>query len=230
MKRITIELNQFKKLCRMCDFAIANRERFQAGAPAAEALPEMTATIGKLKELTASQSAAENHLRELSRVKGEARALLSADVAFLYHTARAIAVESPGFDAPFQLDFKTGARLLNAARTALQDAAPVADVFIRHAMPRDFLEKLRASILNFERAGEEYEQGKTVCSAGAAVLQEAMRQARAAATRFDAIIRNTLRADPPTLEAWKRVCRIPRIPRAMPDNPAPAPQPQAQSA
>ena len=232
-KKITIELGRFKRLDRMCDFGVANRHRFEAGAPAAEALPMMTSTITSLKERTASQASAENRLRELSRLKMAARSALSADVEFLYHTSRAIAAETLGFDEKFCMGLENEAKLLNAARSALQDAAPVADVFIRHAMPQDFLERLDASIRTFERAREEYATHKTACSAGATALKISMDKARAAASRFDAIIRNTLRGDSATLDAWKRICRLPRTPRkkeSSEDGPAPAPVVLAESA
>jgi hypothetical protein len=37
-----------------------------------------------------------------------------------------------------------------------------------------------------------------------------LREALAAARRFDAIMRNTFRKDPITLAAWKALCRVPR--------------------
>jgi len=213
MKKITIELNQFKKLGRMCDFGLANRDRFVKGTPAARALTEMISTINNLNTLTASLASLENRLRELSRSKSEARATLSADVEFLYHTARAIASESPGFDDKFRLPLKSNAKLLNAARSAATDAALLSEIFIKHAMPHDFLRELNAHIRNFEKASDEYANGKTACAAGAKALKTSLRAARSAANRFDAIMRNTLRGDPATLEAWKRAFRLERATR-----------------
>ena len=231
-RKITIELSQFKRLGRMCDFSVANRERFQLGAVAAEALPVMTTTVSNLKELTASQTSAENRLRELLRLKSDARAALSADVEFLYHTAAAIAAEKPGFDEKFQMNLSNEAKLLNAARSALHDAAPVAGIFVEHAMPSNFLEGLAASIQNMERAREDYATHKTAVSAGLVALNTALEKAKAAASRFDAIVRNTLRGDPVTLEAWKGVCCLPRTSRPKPvvDAPPPQPQPQPEAA
>lgn len=229
MKKITIELNQFKKLGRMCDFSLANRDRFEAGTPAAEALPMMTSTIGNLKELTASQASSENRLRELSRLKAAARSTLNAVVESIYHTASGIAAETPGFDDKFQMSLKGDPKLLNAARSALRDAASSPGAFVNHAMPPDFLVRLEASIQNFERARQDYETQKAACSAGAAALKLSMEKALAAARRFDAIIRNTFREDSVTLDAWKRICRIPRVPRTK-SSEEPSPQIQADTA
>src|SRR5262245_22906752 len=137
MKKITIELNQFKKLGRMCDFGLANQERFQSGSPAAEALLLMTTTISSLKEHTASQASAENRMRELRNIKTSARSALQDAVGGLYRTARAIAAETLGFDEKFKMSVRGEAKLLTAARSALQDAAPVVSVFVSHALPSD---------------------------------------------------------------------------------------------
>ena len=73
MKKIVIEQNQFKKLGRMCDFGIANRDHFAPGTPAAKAVPVLISTVSNLNALTASQASLDNRLRELSRLKLEAR-------------------------------------------------------------------------------------------------------------------------------------------------------------
>src|SRR5437868_6278460 len=113
----------------MCDFGLANKDRFPAGTPAAKTLPVLTSTVSNLKELTAAQTSIENRLRELLRLKMEARSAVSNDIEFLYHTARAIASETPGFDEKFQMSVKGDPRLLNAARSAVKDAAALSAAF-----------------------------------------------------------------------------------------------------
>jgi hypothetical protein len=56
--------------------------------------------------------------------------------------------------------------LLNAARSALQDATPLGTMFIRHAMPDDFLNALSLKLRKFERALDEYASGKAACKTG----------------------------------------------------------------
>ena len=149
----------------------------------------------------------------MSRAKSEARTGLQEEVEFLYHTAEAIAAERPGFNDRFQMLLKGDPKLINAARSAVQDAAPLAATFIENAMPATFLESLRASIRKFEEARQEQAKVKTARSLGRKALLESLRQALAAGRRFDGIMRNTFRNDRITLEAWKRACRVPRRPR-----------------
>ena len=212
-KKITTELKQYQKLGRMADFTTANQHRFEAGTPVSETGPHVVSTVKKLNALTASQGSLENRLRELLRAKADARANLSTEMEFLYHTARSIAAETTGFDDKFQMPLKSDPKLLNAARSAVEDAAPLTDVFIKHAMPSDFLNSLTAAIRKFEQATEDYANGKTACAIGGKELRQSLQEAVAAAKAFDAIMRNTFRSDPITLAAWKDVCRVRRTPR-----------------
>ena len=113
--------------------------------------------------------------------------------------------------------------------SAVQDAAPLAAIFIKYAMPSNFLEALNGRVRKFERAREEYANGKTACSAGNKALRASLQEALAAARRFDAIMRNTFRNDPATLEAWKTACRIPRGSRPKKEDPPKTGGPQAQA-
>lgn len=237
--KIMTERRDFKKLRQMCDFVLANRDRFAPASPASKAVPGVIAAVKNLKTLTASQGSLENRLRELARAKSEARNGLREEVEFLYHTASAVAAGTPGFDDRFQMRLLGDSKLLNAARSAVQDAAPLAATFVKHAMPAEFLESLRASIRKFEEARQEHARAKTLRALGRKRLQESLRQALAAGRRFDAIMRNTFRNDRITLEAWKRACRVRRgartntrdVPDASqpdPETPAPAEQPEAE--
>ncbi len=212
-RKILTERRGFKKLRQMADFVLANHKRFAPTSPAAKAVPAVVATVKKLKTLTASQGSVENRLRELSRTKSETRGALREEVEFLYHTAGALAAGDPGFDDPFRMALGGDQRLVNDARSAVQDAVPVAAAFIKHAMPPDFLENLKTSIRKFESAREEYAKIKTDRTMGRKALQESLRQALAAGKRFDAIMRNTFRHDRLALQAWKDACRVPRGPK-----------------
>ena len=198
---------------------VANRDRFAPTSPASKAVPAVIAAVKNLKTLTASQGSLENRLWELARAKSEARTGLREEVEFLYHTASAIAAETPGFDDRFQMWLLGDSKLLNAARSAVQDAAPLAE----------FLESLSASIRKFEEARQERAKAQNGPGAGPEAAPGEPRQALAAGRRFDAIMRNTFRNDPITLEAWKRACRVPRGARARTQDTSEASERQRES-
>jgi hypothetical protein len=228
-KKITTELHQFKKLNQMCDFGVANRHHFAPDTPGGDALVAFTSTVNNLKDSTAAQASLENRLREQLRTKMEARLALREDVELLYHTAHAVAADKPGFDDKFQMSLWGDPKLLNAARSAVQDAATTAETFVKHAMPPDFLDALNGRVQRLERAREEYANGKTACSVGYKALEESLRKALAAGSGFDAIMRNTFRDDPITLEAWKTACRVPRTSRKKKEDAPDAGQQQTQT-
>ena len=78
--------------------------------------------------------------------ESEARAGLQEEVEFFYHTADAIAAERPGFNDRFRMLLTGDSKLINATRSAVQDAAPLAKTFIENAMPAKFLESLRQAL------------------------------------------------------------------------------------
>jgi len=120
--------------------------------------------------------------------------------------------------------------MLTAARSFIKDAAPVADVFVKHALPPDFLDTLKSKIQKLEQARAEYANGKTAWTVGQGTLEESLRKGLAAGSGFDAIIRNTFRDDPVTLAAWDDACRIPRLsPKKKPDATQTAPQTAPQT-
>ena len=85
-----------------------------------------------------------------------------------------------------------------------------AAVFVKHAMPADFLETLGAKIRKLDRAREEQAIAKTALHLSRKTLTQSLRRALAAARRMDAIMRNTLRDDRIAFEAWEAACRVPR--------------------
>ncbi len=210
MKKLTTELRHFKKLVAMCDFVIAHRDRVPPGTPAAETLARLALAVAELKTSTTLQASLKNRLRGLLRVRIDARTALRQDMEALYQTAHAIAAAQPGFDDKFQMSLWGDSKLLNAANTVVQDAAPAVDMFVNHAMPRDFLDVLKNKIQRFEEAREEYAKAKTAWTVGQRTLEETFKKAQTASSGFDAIIRNTFRDDPVTLEAWNDACRVQR--------------------
>ena len=209
-RKIMTERMDFKKLRQMCDFVVAHRDRIAKDSPAAEGVQALISTVTDLKALTAAQGSLGNKLRALSRATQEARAALREEVEFLYHTAASIAAKTPGFDDRFQMVLAGDSKLLNAARSAVEDAAPVAAAFIKHAMAPDFLDSLKASVGRLEQAREEHAKTRTARRLGGKALQQNLRHALAVGRGADAIMRNTFRTDPITLEAWKRACHLER--------------------
>ena len=98
--------------------------------------------------------------------------------------------------------------MLTAARSAAQDAATLAEAFIAHAIPEDFLGNLETSIDNFQQAREEYASAKRASHYTGEQIEAMTQETREVAKRLDAIVRNALSGDGATFAVWKRSCQF----------------------
>jgi hypothetical protein len=178
----------------------------------------------KVAGLTGSQASALAKVREFARLKQKARKALREDCAAIHRIATVVALEIPGFDDKFQMPVIGDEKLLAAGRSFVEDAAPVSAVFIKHALPADFLEVFKTDIQGFEQAVRNHADGVHACDAVTATIDAAMKKAVAASKGLDAIVRNTLRGDFSKLDQWNRASEFGK---AKPKRDEPAPTPQA---
>ena len=161
-RKIIIEQRQFKRMTQMCAFAEANRNRFPADSQAAAALPELVTSVGEVTDLVARLASVGNRMRELTFAVTTAKGALLRSMECLYYTAGAIATEVPGFDGQFRLALNSEPRLLTAGLSAVNDAAPHAELFIKYAMPPNFLDVLKDNVQKFQQACDALKAGRRV--------------------------------------------------------------------
>ena len=92
----------------------------------------------------------------------------------------------------------------------MRAAAPLRGPLIAHGLPKSFLTDLRDRLDAFERATHDRLSALEMCAAAAAGLGTAMARATHTLTRLDAIVANTLRAEPRLLQTWTTLRRVPR--------------------
>jgi hypothetical protein len=216
------ETIQYKQLVRMR--SLAQQYGNQVPKPGRQALESLTSELNNLGILAGSEACALGKKRESSGVKEKARAELRADIAAIYRIAAAIALETPGFADKFQTAKLGDQKLLAAGRSNAEAAAPLSDVFVKHALAADFIKVLNANIRNFEEAVNNYAQALRATEAVAGEIEATTQKAVAASKLLDAIVRNTLRDDPAKLAEWARACHsgVKRIHAKKPE-PPPAP-------
>ena len=164
--------------------------------------------------MTAARTELRNHLHSISG------------------TARAAGAETPGLEDKF---FLPGGRLsdqklLAAGHAFLKDAEPLADAFIQHEMPADFLDKLKQHVGNLEQALEERAGSGELRDATRSNIEAMVEKGLAAIDRLDPIVRNKLYGDTVSLAVWDRALHVPHPSRQKappaPNPPAPAAEPQ----
>jgi hypothetical protein len=139
----------------------------------------------------------------------QARNALTRSLQALYYTAQAISTEVPGFDSKFQALLNSDPRLLTAGASAVNDAAPHKELFIKYAMAVDFLEELEARVQNLRRLVDERKQLKALSGVDEQEVRATYEKALTLATRFDAIMCNTFKDDPIMLQQWDAACYVP---------------------
>lgn len=219
----------YKRLMRMRELALL----FQVLLPAAAAgfVTALASSLDTLAALAGNQKAVATRLSDLARAKGATRDALKADLQGIHRLATALALETPGIDAKFAMPLTRDAKLLVAARSFAEVAAPLSDLFIENAMPASFLDDLNAHIHAFDQAIAQYAAGSQACNAAATAIKNTMAAAVKASACLDATIRNTLANDAQKIAEWNLACEFgrsktkPKKPSAIekPDNPVPAP-------
>lgn len=212
---------------RVHGFGLAHAADFPADSLGGELFATISAVIAELRGHAASQSATLSASREGTKLKGVALEALQEDLEAIARTARAIALNSPGFDDKFRLPRNVGEqKWLATARAIAEAAAPFKQEFIRRGLPANFLEELNADIADVEEAIEQKDQHEGAGVAATASVDDAVARGLKIVRELHAIVRNTFRQDPATLAEWVRARHIERAPRRQePQTPTPQPTP-----
>lgn len=224
---------------RVIAFGDDNAADFAAGSKALTCFAGLKAIIVKLDAAKAGQRTATG---------GTAREILfdalRLDLQNIARTARAIALQEPGFADGFRLpDVPTDGALLTTAdayltrlaeqladdaATKTRKAAMVAK-FVAHELPADFVTDLRDDIkaIRDALAAQENERANGVGSTAA--IGPLLKEGNALVATLDAIMHNKYTRQPDKLRAWQSASHVERAPQRekspapLPPTPPPAP-------
>src|SRR5262249_25007616 len=143
-----------------------------------------------------------------------ARRVLRKQLDAIVRTARALALDSPGFDEAFRLPRGNGdRRLLRVSRSLAQRARKRARRFIPLASST-FLDEVDAGIDAFEGALCRCRATRRARVAASAAVAASLADGFLAVRRLDAVVPNILGADPGAIAAWRRARRVARTRRS----------------
>lgn len=205
-----LDTRRYEMLVRVRDFGAAHKDLFPTRTTVGgKAFATITEAVEELTKHVASQLSGRGTAREGTTSKAVAREALRDEVDAIIRTARALALDDPGLDVKFKPPRSNGDQaLISAARAFVVDAAPIAEAFVEHGMPKSFLKDLEGSIAELETAIQERNAGKETNVASQAAMEEAMEQGLGAVLRLDAVVTNTARGDASTLAAWELARRV----------------------
>lgn len=201
-------------LGRVYAFMEARTGEFAIGSIAAQSHTALGGARTRLQTHSGRQVSGHGAERQATDGRAEARAGLRERLEAIRRTARVMVDEVPGIAEKFRVPRSNGDQeLLAAARAFAADAAPIADRFIAHEMPADFIADLNEHIAALEaKIREQAESAEDHIGARVEIeqaLEEGLKQVRI----LDVAVRNKYANDPATLAEWTSASHVERSPR-----------------
>jgi hypothetical protein len=209
---------------RVHEYSMQYAAAFPAGSYGAGLFAQLGEVIEALKAHALEQSKGRSSVRESSASKSAARDELVRRMEAVSRTARVMAFTVPGLEDKFRLARGLGDQpLLTLARTFADDALPLKAEFIKRGLPTDFVEELREAADDFDAAINRKTQGRGKHVAATAGIDDLVGRGLRTVREIDAVVRNTLAADPSALAAWESASHVERPARKSSRKSAPAP-------
>jgi hypothetical protein len=201
-----IEIRQYEMLVRVRDFGAARVDLFPTASLAGQQFAGVDAAVTQLREHAVSQMS--SRPQRAGTQPTARRALLDA-LETISRTATAIKAADPAFDNKFHLPRRQPSQaLLATGRSFAREAAPVAELFVAHEMPKTFIADLNGLVEALEMAMRAREARKDARTAARVHFKTTLASGLAAVHQLDVLIPNRLKDDPVTLAVWERDRRI----------------------
>jgi hypothetical protein len=205
-------IQQYEMLARVSAFGERHAERFPPGTMGRR----LFATVVKCVEDVAREAAAarRGQARGATAPNMEAWKALRVQVEAVRRTARALALDEPGFDQKFRLPRgNNAAHLLTASRSFAQLATDRASDFAAHGLSAAFLDDLALCIDRFEKALRDRSASRSARVGANASLKASIEAGLRAVRRLDAVVPNVLGDNPKAIAAWRTARRVGRTVR-----------------
>jgi len=202
---------RYDMLARVHAFGARRARAFSADTLGGEMFAVVGKTVDELRDRAVEHMVRDRHARERTLAKRRARAKLLESLRAIQRTAKAMAIDAPGFDRKYRLPRSHGDRvLLSAAHACAQHARESAAAFVAHGMPATFLDGLAADIERAERLILDRAAAKNSRVAARASIDVTLHAGLVAVRRLEGIVPNVLRGHSAALAAWQRARRITR--------------------
>jgi hypothetical protein len=161
------------------------------------------AALRKIEEQSALQTTGQNDVRMSSEDRTAAREKLHEQLDSLARTASSMGLKQ------FFMPRERGDRsIANVARIFMQMAEPLKEQFVKHHIPADFLDRLKAGIADIEQAIQQQARGKGGRKTATATIAAAQEEALAELIRLDPLVENLLYDQQPLKAAWYAARRV----------------------
>jgi hypothetical protein len=216
---------RYEMLGRVHAFGGAHADDFPAGTLGHHLFAAVGNSVRDAERHAVGQVSGRGQGRGATEAKTVARKALWQSLDAIRRTARALALDKPGFERRFRMPRGNGGqRLVNAGRVFGLAARESAAAFIACGLPSTFLDDLAASIDGFERAISDSGQSRVDSVSAGTGMKSSLDAGFQAVLRLDAVVPNLLHEDPVAMARWRAARRIVRPARPRHDVPATAQQ------
>ena len=202
------ETRVYEMFVRVGGFGAAYRDRFSESSVGARKFARLQQVVSELEQKAVLKFASE---RAGNAARGSARKALFDELRAIARTAKAIAEDAPGFDAPFRLPSGgevLDTKLLLCARVFIDAATPAASLFVDHSMPSTFIDELRELIDAFERTSGEHHDHRTDHLVARRGIADRLKAGMVVVLRLDVVVANEFRHEALVLTEWDDVRRL----------------------
>ncbi|HEX8475090.1 MAG TPA: hypothetical protein VF666_13755 [Pyrinomonadaceae bacterium] len=201
---------RFERLARVSAFGTANISDFPETSKGREAITRLRDILGEMESLDASRVSSLSAQQQGTTGKRDERTALRAQLIALSDTAATIALDHPEVKGSFQWSRASVSdqTLLATARSFAANAVALKARFIEYDMPADFLEKLNASISNFEQHMNRQTASAGERVATSAALEDRLKRGEQEMERLDTSVRNKYINNPVQLASWESARRL----------------------
>jgi hypothetical protein len=197
------ESRRYEMLRRVRDFGQAHAADFPASSLGGSLFAALGAVVTEIEQTASAQTSSAGSSRQGTESKDMAREALLDEIEAITVTARAMALDNAGLENKFRIPRNASDReVLTTARAFLADATPLADEFIRHEMPADFLDHLHETIADMEQAISERNHHREGRVSSTAALGEVIARGIKQVKQLNAVVRNKYRDDAAKLAGW----------------------------
>jgi hypothetical protein len=197
------ETARYEMLVRVRDFGATYGERFPGSTRGSESFAAVNTAVTQLEQHGASQYSNRHAMRGTKATNSDAYRELLDTLDAIERTAHAVALDTTIVDGMFAVPKKRGpAAVLNAARSIVTNAEPLAKAFIAHGLPKDFVAQLETTIATFEEVRKQRVAAKEQHASARKAIDEAFESGTEAVQHLDAIVANVIGGDGQAMAAW----------------------------
>ncbi|MFN0120328.1 MAG: hypothetical protein ACKV2V_07485 [Blastocatellia bacterium] len=198
-------------LKRVRGFGVKYRAEFPAGSHGQQLFADLDAALENIRRHDAARTTGTGLARENTAQRNKARENLRTMLQSIHRTARGIAIKRPGFENKFLLPSKlTDAGLLSVAQAFLENARPLAELFVLRNMPADFPAPLEQAIAAFENSTSARTDTRTGNIIAGSEMGDDLTEGMGVVTELDGVVHNRFAGQKNILLEWKIVTRLSR--------------------